>query len=638
MTALFSPIYFFMLLEKILGISDIFTYIIYVKQILSGHFFGIHMEKQGITPEFLEELKYKTDIVQTISQYVPLQKKGGRYFGCCPFHNEKTPSFCVNRQSAFYHCFGCGASGDVIKFIMEIESMSFVDAVRYLSEKAGIPMPELRLDVNYEQKKEHKDVLKQIMREAARYYRNNLLDEVKGKEARDYLAGRGIDDETSLRYGLGLSLGYEGLPNYLRLKGHSPNDLVECGLIGSASRPSDAFANRIIVPIINSMNEVIAFGGRIYHGEQDVAKYKNSTNTTLFDKGRTIYGINRIKADKRKGGSYTALILVEGYMDVISLGAHGINNAVACMGTALTDGQARELRRMTQDIYVCYDGDGAGRKATVKNVDPLVAAGLNVRVVCLDNGLDPDETVRASGKEGFEAKLASALSVTEYKLKLCEDAYDLSTVDGRAKYLIPAVNVLKAIDDAAQREVYAAIVAEKGKISIETVLRRAADRQSDALERSRAAAEVATDKCSTLLRASRFVISRIMENAPYVDLKGVKKEWLINDVHRDIYDVAQKLPPFEFNVASMYTYLNNDDEQEISKVMDVNLHFADLDREEKYYNDCIVSLADNFISVELDAAKRQYGKTADAAERRALVEKIAMLQKKLKAGTIGDKM
>lgn len=600
------------------------------------------MDRQGITPEFMEELKYKCDIVQTISQYVPLQKKGGRYFGCCPFHNEKTPSFCVNQQSGYYHCFGCGASGDVVKFIMEIESMSFIDAVKYLSEKVGVPMPEFKLDAHYEQKKEHKDVLKQIMREAARYYRNNLLNEAKGKDARAYLEGRGIDDEISKRYGLGLSMGYDGLPDYLRLKGHSLADLAECGLISGVNHPSDAFANRIIVPIINSMNEVIAFGGRIYHGEQGVAKYKNSTNTTLFDKGRTIYGINRIKADKKMGGSYSALILVEGYMDVISLGAHGINNAVACMGTALTDGQARELRRMTQDIYVCYDGDSAGRKATVKNVDPLLAAGLNVKVVCLDDGFDPDETARASGKEGFLKKLDEALPVIDYKLKLCRDAYDLNTSDGRARYLVPAVNVLKSIDDAAQREVYAAIVAKDGNISIDTVLKRAADgaakKAQEKDKQVQSSAPAVGDKSTALMRASRFVVSRIMENAPYVELSALKKDWLACDIHRQIFDIAGKMPPSEFSVSNMYNYLSDDDDEEIGKLMDVNMRFADLDREEKYFNDCVFSLADNYISAQLDSIKQQYGKTADASERRALVEQIATLQKKLKAKVIGEKM
>lgn len=273
----------------------------------------------------------------------------------------KNRFFCVN--NGWYHCFGCGATGDVVKFVMEMESVSFYDAVKLLADKVGMQLPEVKLDPEYAKKKEHSDVLKQLMRDVARYYRNNLLDENKGKEAREYLHNRSLDDETAKRYGLGLSLDGESMVGYMRRKGYLLKDLEECGLIANTERPYDAFANRIIVPIMDSMSNVIAFGGRIYHGEKDVAKYKNSTNTALFDKGRTIYGVNFIKRDKKLNGiAYKELILVEGYMDVISLGASGIKNAVACMGTALTDGQARELSRMTETLYVCYDGDGAGKK------------------------------------------------------------------------------------------------------------------------------------------------------------------------------------------------------------------------------------------------------------------------------------
>lgn len=422
----------------------------------------------GFTPEFMEELKYKCDIVEIIAQYVPLQKKGGRYFGCCPFHNEKTPSMCVN--NGWYHCFGCGASGDVVKFVMEMENVSFYDAVKLLADKVGMQLPEVKFDPKYTEKKEHSDVLKQLMRDVARYYRNNLIDEVKGKQAREYLLDRGIDEDTSKRYGLGLSLDYESMVGYMRRKGYHLADLLECGLISNVDRPSDAFANRIIVPIMDGMSNVIAFGGRIYHGEKDVAKYKNSTNTTLFDKGRTIYGINFIKRDKKlNGAAYKNLILVEGYMDVISLGAAGIKNAIAGMGTALTEGQAREISRMTDTVYVCYDGDGAGRKASVKNTDILAKYVQNVRVVSLPDGKDPDEVVRSEGQDGYMKYVGVALPLMEYKLKLCADANDLGSVNGRAKYVSQALKVLKSVENVAEREVYMGVVAKLSGVSVETL-------------------------------------------------------------------------------------------------------------------------------------------------------------------------
>lgn len=587
----------------------------------------------GFTPEFLEELKYKCDIVEVISQYVPLQKKGGRYFGCCPFHNEKTPSFCVN--NGWYHCFGCGASGDVVKFVMEMESVSFYDAVKILADKVGLQLPEVKLDPQYAQKKEHGDVLKQLMRDAARYYRNNLLDEKKGNDAREYLHNRGLDDEIAKRYGLGLSLDNESMVGYMRRKGYSLKDLEECGLVGNAQRPYDAFANRIIVPIMDSMSNVIAFGGRIYHGEKDVAKYKNSTNTTLFDKGRTIYGINFIKRDKKMNGvAYKELILVEGYMDVISLGASGIKNAVACMGTALTDGQARELSRMTENLYVCYDGDGAGKKATIRNVDILAKFVQNVRVISLDEGKDPDETVREGGAEAFLKKQKEALPVIEYKLKLCADANDLGSVNGRAKYVQSALKVLKTIDNRAEREVYMDVVSKVSGVSVATLTDEAGMIRPAKIEQPK---ENDEEKIAKNLRASRFVLNRIVKGEKYVDLSKIKTEWLENDLHRQVFEWAKTMPEHTDMVKTMFSVFGYDNE-EISNILNINMKFADNIREADYFNDCVLMLANEFVSKRLEQVKNGYNELSDHEAKRASIAEISRLQKILKSKDINDKL
>lgn len=587
----------------------------------------------GFTPEFLEELKYKCDIVEVISQYVPLQKKGGRYFGCCPFHNEKTPSFCVN--NGWYHCFGCGASGDVVKFVMEMESVSFYDAVKILADKVGLQLPEVKLDPQYAQKKEHGDVLKQLMRDAARYYRNNLLDEKKGKDAREYLHNRGLDDEIAKRYGLGLSLDNESMVGYMRRKGYSLKDLEECGLVGNAQRPYDAFANRIIVPIMDSMSNVIAFGGRIYHGEKDVAKYKNSTNTTLFDKGRTIYGINFIKRDKKMNGvAYKELILVEGYMDVISLGASGIKNAVACMGTALTDGQARELSRMTENLYVCYDGDGAGKKATIRNVDILAKFVQNVRVISLDEGKDPDETVREGGAEAFLKKQKEALPVIEYKLKLCADANDLGSVNGRAKYIQSALKVLKTIDNRAEREVYMDIVSKKSGVSVATLTDEVGMIRPTKIERTK---ENDEEKIEKTLIASRFVLNRILKGEKFVDISKIKTEWLANDLHKEVFDWAKTMPEHTDLVNPMFSKFGYEND-EINKILNVNMKFADTIREADYFNDCVLMLANEFVSKRLEQVKNGYNELSDPEAKRASIAEISRLQKILKSKDINDKL
>lgn len=587
----------------------------------------------GFTPEFLEELKYKCDLVEVISQYAPLQKKGGRYFGCCPFHNEKTASFCVN--NGWYHCFGCGATGDVVKFVMEMESVSFYDAVKLLADKVGMQLPEVKLDPEYAKKKEHSDVLKQLMRDVARYYRNNLLDENKGKEAREYLHNRSLDDETAKRYGLGLSLDGESMVGYMRRKGYLLKDLEECGLIANTERPYDAFANRIIVPIMDSMSNVIAFGGRIYHGEKDVAKYKNSTNTALFDKGRTIYGINFIKRDKKLNGiAYKELILVEGYMDVISLGASGIKNAVACMGTALTDGQARELSRMTETLYVCYDGDGAGKKATIRNVDILAKFVQNVRVISLDDGKDPDETVREGGVEAFVKKQKEALPVIEYKLKLCADANDLGSVNGRAKYIQSALKVLKTIDNRAEREVYMDIVSKKSGVSVATLTDEVGMIRPTKIERTK---ENDEEKIEKTLIASRFVLNRILKGEKFVDISKIKTEWLANDLHKEVFDWAKTMPEHTDLVNPMFSKFGYEND-EINKILNVNMKFADTIREADYFNDCVLMLANEFVSKRLEQVKNGYNELSDPEAKRASIAEISRLQKILKSKDINDKL
>lgn len=578
----------------------------------------------------MDELKYKCDIVEVISQYVPLQKKGSRYFGCCPFHHEKTPSFCVSQDSGFYHCFGCGVSGDVIKFIMEMESMSFFDSVKYLAEKAGMQLPEMKLDPQFKEKKERSEVLKQLMRDVARYYRNNLVDPEKGKEAREYLQKRGIDDETAKRYGIGLSLDYDGAVKYLRLKEYALADLLDCGLIANVDKPFDAFANRIIVPIINSKNEVVAFGGRIYHGEENVAKYKNSTNTQLFDKGRTIYGVNYVKRDRHAGANVYDLILVEGYMDVIALGSVGIKNAVAGMGTALTEGQAYELKRLVPKVYVCYDGDGAGRKATLRNVDVLLKVGLDVKVVSLDDGKDPDETVREFGAEAFLKRVSEAVPVTEYKLNLCKNAYDLNTYEGRSKYLKSAVAVLRSVSDPSEREVYLDLVSGNSRTSKEKIgamLGGADDRKSEPAQQS--------EKIAKSLASSRFVLNRIMSNAPCVKLGDIEDEWILHPVHKAILSYARGAGDGNFNVGNMFSVVENG--AEINEILDLKTEFASEAKESAYFTDCLMTLANDCISAKLDALIAVYSTLADADEKRRTVGEIGNLQRKLKSKSLGDK-
>ena len=588
----------------------------------------------GLTQEFLDELKFKCDIVSIISGYIRLDKKGGKYFGCCPFHNEKTGSFCVNTDGQYYHCFGCGASGNVINFVMEMESLSFIDAVKFLAEKAGMQMPEMRLDPDYKKKKEKKDILLALMKDTAHYYRNNLLKEVEGKEAREYLLSRGINDDMTRYYGIGLSLGADQLQGYMRRKGYTVENLRDCGLV-QGEKLYDAFSGRIIVPILDGMGNVVAFGGRIYHGEKDVAKYKNSTNTEIFDKGRTVYGINFVKREKRENGGFRELILVEGYMDVIALGSVGIKNVVAGMGTALTDGQAREIARLVPMVYVCYDGDSAGRKATIKNVETLQNAGVEVRVVSLDDGCDPDDTIRKEGYEGFMRRVSEALPVIEYKLKLCLEAYGVDSVDGKTKYVRAALKVLAEVKSVAEREVYLGIVSRLSGVSVDTLTRDLA--KAPRKEEEKPVAEkpqVVQVKDEKTVKAGRFVLNKILTKAPYGDASVVKAEWFAHDLHRQIFEdyVASN---GQLKIGSLF---DKYEDEELRKIVGDDVVFEKTASEPNYFNDCVMVLANEVIAKDLAALNKKYNSATDNLEKREIIKEMAQLQQKLKSKNVKDKL
>ena len=575
---------------------------------------------------FIEELKFKCDIVSVVSQYVPLVKKGNRYFCCCPFHNEKTPSMCVNTQGQFYHCFGCGASGDVITFVMEMESLGYVDAVKLLAERAGMELPEYKADAEYKKKKDRQDTLKELMKDAARYYHSNLMKKEEGAEARAYLAGRGITEEICTRFGLGLSLGYDQLQGYLRRKGYAAADLRDCGL-ATGDKLTDAFHGRVTVPIMNGMGDVIAFGGRIYRGEQDVAKYKNSTNTVLFDKSRCVYGINFVKREKRRGNGFKNLILVEGYMDVISLAAAGYFNVVAGMGTALTPQQAREIRKLTDTVYVCYDGDAAGRKAAVRNVEPLIAEGLDVRVVSLAEGLDPDDTIRQEGADGFRKRLEEALPVMEYKLKLCADAYEMGSADGRAKYVRAALKVLAEVQNAAEREVYLGIVSSKSGVSVNTLKETLVGvRPAPAVKREEDAARPRENR---LVAAARFVLNAILAREEHASASDVEPEWMPLPEQAEILAFVRAHP--EKKTGDLFP--DGVGGGELNEVLNAERDLSSREKERQYYSDCVALLSGAYDSARISELKERFKQLSDAEERRSVLKEIQRLQKKAQKKT-----
>lgn len=418
--------------------------------------------------DFIEKVRAANNIEDIISGYVKLQRKGASYMGLCPFHNEKTPSFSVHPGRQTYHCFGCGASGDVFNFIMEYDRMSFQEAIVSLANRAGIAIPEN--DVTEEQKKaaSEKTRLLNIQKDAAMFYYYKLHSQ-EGKVAMKYLTDRGISVETIKHFGLGYTgKSGSGLYSYLKKKGHSDRDLKESGLFTfneAKNTMQEKFWNRVMFPIMDLNRKVIGFGGRVFGDAKP--KYLNSPETKLFDKSRNLYGLYLARSSRAK-----SMIICEGYMDVISLHQAGFTNAVASLGTALTSQQAALLHRYTKDIYLMYDSDTAGVKAALRAVPLLRSAGLNTKIVDLKPFKDPDEFIKARGREALEERIKKAENGFMFEIRILYESYDMSDPQASSDFYHEAARKLMTFSDEIERNSYVASVSRMYNIAPEVLKRQ----------------------------------------------------------------------------------------------------------------------------------------------------------------------
>lgn len=402
----------------------------------------------SITKEWLEELLGKSDIVSVISRYIDLSKRGTQFWGRCPFHNEKTPSFAVNSRGQYFKCFGCGVGGDVISFIRKRENLEFMEAVKLLAEQAHMEVPSE--PGNAERSREAKrirDAALNVNKACAHYY-HRCLYSGQGEFALNYLYNRGIDDSLIKLFGIGYSP-RTGTVKYLLDKGIPFEDI---SLAGIAYRRGveimESFSERIMIPIIDMMRNVIAFGGRTLG--TDGVKYKNSNNNAVFDKSKALFGINIVKQEH----ALKNIIITEGYMDVIAMHKAGFSNCVASMGTSLTKEQAKLLKRFSPEVILCYDGDSAGTGGTLRGLDILTEEGLSVRVVSLPDNMDPDDVITRRGKGAMQDCLDRALPLMQYKLIKLRDGFDMTQADGRSQYGIRAVDLIRTLKDEVERNEY----------------------------------------------------------------------------------------------------------------------------------------------------------------------------------------
>ncbi len=411
--------------------------------------------------ELVSEVVAANDIVDIVSAYVRLKRSGSSYMGCCPFHREKTPSFHVSADKQLYHCFGCGAGGSVIQFVMNAEGLDFPDALRFLADRAGIRLPEDGGALN-EERHSRKQQIYAMNRDVARFFRECLLSQ-EGAAAQEYLTKRGLSGKTIAAFGIGLSpSGWDGLLKHLQKKGYNRSLMVEAGLCiqNEKGHTYDRFRGRVMFPIIDVRGNIIGFGGRILSG--DGAKYMNSPESIVYDKGKNLFALNIAKKSDR--GYY---ILVEGYMDVISLHQAGINAAVAGCGTALTREQARLIAK--SPVYLCYDSDEAGVKACERAAEIFKEFDTKVRVITIPGAKDADEFIKKHGGEAFEELLQKAKTVTEHRLDMLLRDVDLNDASQKIEMMGKAAKLFSGISNAVEREVYISRLSAKSGISVDSI-------------------------------------------------------------------------------------------------------------------------------------------------------------------------
>ena len=414
----------------------------------------------------MNDLMARNEIVSVISEYTHLAPKGGRMWGLCPFHPEKQASFTVSPDKQLFHCFSCKAGGSVIQFIMQAENLSYGEAVRFLAQRAGMELPNEVDDAKLRAEKAFRDRLYQANREAARFFHKTLLSE-QGLPARQYLLRRGIDGSTAVRFGLGYSPNdWDALFKYMTELGFSRDELIAAGLCikgrQDEKKTFDFFHGRLMVPIISASGTVLAFGGRIIEGD-DGAKYMNTGDTPIYNKRHNVYAINMMKGKK-----LDELIMVEGYMDVISLHQHGVDNAVASLGTALTSQQVRLMSRFAKRVVYAYDGDAAGQNAMLRGVDILKEGGVDARVLIIPGGDDPDEYIRKYGRDAFLKLRDSAITAVQFKIESMAKAQDLGTADGRQTFAKNACSLLASLDPV-ERDRYVRLVSERSGIGVDVI-------------------------------------------------------------------------------------------------------------------------------------------------------------------------
>ena len=581
---------------------------------------------KGFDVKFIDELKNKNDIVEVVGRYVQLQQKGTNYWGRCPFHHEKTASFSVNASGQFFYCFGCHKSGDVISFIMEIESLDFNDAVKFLAERVKMPLPEIKYDDEKirEQKKQKERIL-ELLRETALFYVKNLRSD-KGSAHYEYALKRKFTPETLVKFGFGASLDFNTLPKYLKEKGYTYEEMVLAGAVGEKNgRYFDWLGGRLIIPLIDQFGNVISFAGRRIDGVKE-QKYMNTRESLVFSKGKTFFNINNLKKAKNETG-IDSIILVEGHLDVVSMVQGGLNNVLASMGTAFTKDQARILKRYTDKVIVSFDGDFAGQKATIKGLEILSEEGLDVKVMSLPDGKDPDDIVREVGADGYRRLVAQAMPLIDFKLDIVKRTYDVSTVDGKRKYVINAINVIRESSSPVEQEDLLKTVRDVSGTTLDALRRELYSTEVKKQEQpiqNQLYVENAGDKLDI---ASRFVLASYLFNKNFAEEMDIESIEFFSPVYKEIqnYIIAQRQKGERVKFNDLYEVLSEEFFNEIGLIAGLETEENKKLNQATYFFDCVRAIKLEKINRDTVRLTSLFEKEVETEKRRTYAKELAIL-------------
>ncbi len=581
---------------------------------------------KGFDVKFLDELKLKNDIVEVVGKYVSLEQRGGNFWGKCPFHHEKTASFSVNSKGQFFYCFGCHKSGDVISFIMGIESLDFSDAVKYLAERAKMPLPEISFDdEKVKEQKKRKERILALLKDTAMFYVMNLRSGNADKHA-EYIAKRGISADCVTSFGIGASLDFRSLVNYLQQKGYSKEEMLDSGVIDiKDGRLYDALGGRLIIPIINQFNQVVAFGGRLLE-KADFAKYKNTKETFVFSKSNNLYNLNNLKKLKNEKG-LNGVIIVEGYMDTISLVQAGFYNVVASMGTALTKDQARILKRYTDKVFISYDGDFAGQKAAVRGLEILNEEGLEVKVVSLPDDMDPDDVIKKLSKEGYQKLLDEAMPLIDFKLDILRRTYDVKTVDGKRKFITNAVRVIKESPSPAEQEDLLKIVRDITGTTFEALKRELYSMPEKITAEKEENLQFNDNVGDKIAIAERFILASYLFKKPFANETDIKEFVFSLPVHVEIQKhITEKMEDKgEIRFSDLYELLGDAYPEDISRIAGLEAGDKKTFDQAEYFFDCVKTLKIATLSSKIEKLTQMFSAETDNEKRRQFASEMTRL-------------